>query len=88
VDLAELTGLSSGRVADGAGRAFLAGDYLRAAFAAGRGCRSRSTHPGGKSLAPWELWPRCLAEMVPFAAFAANAGTGALRAWELVKPSS
>ncbi|MGW5055577.1 class I SAM-dependent methyltransferase [Actinokineospora sp. NPDC004072] len=64
------------------------GDYLRAALAAGlRPLRcdeppaAVSQRPRATGLGPWELWPWCLADLVPEAARAAAAGSGGLLIW-------
>ncbi len=73
----------------------LVGDYLRAALPVGlrvRRCEEpplpASTRPGPSEgtdtlgePGPWELWPWCLAGMVPEAARAANAGAPAQIIW-------
>lgn len=80
----------------------LIGDYLRAALPVGlhvRRCeeplvpaseRSRRADPTGASgeIGPWELWPWCLADMVPEATRAVSAGAPALVVWhfQLGKP--
>ena len=73
----------------------LVGDYLRAALAVGLRVR-RCEEPGMPTdeppeppdptgtfgtVGPWELWPWCLADMVPEATRAANAGAPALVIW-------
>lgn len=68
----------------------LAGDYLRAALPLGlqvRRCEEprlpasppRST--ASVEVGPWELWPWCLADLVPEAARAVNAGRPATIIW-------
>ncbi|MBB5960407.1 ubiquinone/menaquinone biosynthesis C-methylase UbiE [Saccharothrix tamanrassetensis] len=72
----------------------LVGDYLRAALPVGlrlRRCEEprlpvrdepgppEPTTPG--TVGPWELWPWCLADLVPEAARAANAGMPAMVVW-------
>lgn len=73
----------------------LIGDYLRAALPVGlhvRRCEEPSVpavEPSGPAdrtgafgaVGPWELWPWCLAEMVPEATRAASAGAPALVIW-------
>ncbi|WP_112267408.1 class I SAM-dependent methyltransferase [Lentzea terrae] len=66
----------------------LIGDYLRAALAVGlqvRRCEEpvlpTRERPAAETLGPWELWPWCLADMVPEAAGAASAGAPALVIW-------
>lgn len=66
----------------------LIGDYLRAALAVGlqvRRCEEpllpARERPAAETLGPWELWPWCLADMVPEAAVAAGAGAPALVIW-------
>ncbi|MFC7330403.1 class I SAM-dependent methyltransferase [Marinactinospora rubrisoli] len=73
----------------------LVGDYLRAALAAGlrlRRCEepglppapppeSPGPAPALRTTGPWELWPWSLAELVPEAARAANAGVPVLLVW-------
>ena len=75
----------------------LVGDYLRAALAAGlqlRGCqeprlpaRERPPAPAG-AVGPWELWPWCLADLVPEAARAANADVPAMVVWHFQSPAT
>ena len=65
------------------------GDYLRAALAVGlevRRCEEppvpvteRPDRTG--ALAPWDLWPWALADLVPEAARAVNEGASALVIW-------
>ncbi|WP_258905862.1 class I SAM-dependent methyltransferase [Actinokineospora sp. UTMC 2448] len=64
------------------------GAYLRAALAVGlRPLRCEevvvpaSERAKASELGPWEVWPWCLADLVPEAARAANAGAGALLIW-------
>ncbi|OAH12632.1 class I SAM-dependent methyltransferase [Streptomyces jeddahensis] len=72
------------------------GDYLRAALPVGLQVRrcEEPVEPAGKrsqaedpprarmtELGPWELWPWCLADLVPEAAGAANAGVPAVIIW-------
>lgn len=73
----------------------LVGDYLRAALPVGlqlrrceepvRPATEQSASPDPKSMSgaigPWDLWPWCLADMVPDATRAANAGAPALVIW-------
>ncbi|MFD8499873.1 class I SAM-dependent methyltransferase [Amycolatopsis sp. NPDC059657] len=73
----------------------LTGDYLRAALPVGlhvRRCEEppvpTSERPGPAdrtstfgAVGPWELWPWCLADMVPEATRAASAGAPALVIW-------
>ncbi|SEQ87045.1 Methyltransferase domain-containing protein [Lentzea xinjiangensis] len=73
----------------------LIGDYLRAALPVGLHVRRCEEPPlptrrwpepaeraaGFGELGPWELWPWCLADMVPEAARAANAGGPAQVIW-------
>jgi ubiquinone/menaquinone biosynthesis C-methylase UbiE len=66
----------------------LIGDYLRAALPVGlqvRRCEEpvvpAGERPAAETLGPWELWPWCLADMVPEAARAAGAGAPALVIW-------
>jgi SAM-dependent methyltransferase len=64
------------------------GDYLRAALAAGLTplrCEEPVAQPTyGPPVAkpPWELWPWALADLVPEAATAANAGVPAMLIWQ------
>lgn len=66
----------------------LVGDYLRAALPVGlrlRRCEepvppARPARTTG-TIGPWELWPWCLADLVPDAARAANAGSPAMLIW-------
>ena len=74
----------------------LVGDYLRAALAVGlqvRRCEEpvspTNERPGPAdrtgtfgAVGPWELWPWCLADMVPEATRAANADVPALVIWQ------
>jgi ubiquinone/menaquinone biosynthesis C-methylase UbiE len=67
------------------------GDYLRAALPVGlrvRRCEEPPVPTGERPgpadrtvLGPWELWPWCLADMVPEAAQAVSAGTPAMVIW-------
>ncbi|MCT2581706.1 class I SAM-dependent methyltransferase [Actinophytocola gossypii] len=73
----------------------LVGDYLRAALPAGfavRGCEEpTSDRPVGARVAelgPWELWPWCLADLVPEAARAAGADVPALLIWHFQRRSA
>lgn len=67
----------------------LVGDYLRAALPVGlrvRRCEELVTGPPpatepATTVGPWELWPWCLAEMVPEAARAANRGVPVILVW-------
>jgi ubiquinone/menaquinone biosynthesis C-methylase UbiE len=80
----------------------LVGDYLRAALPVGLQVR-RCEEPGMPTkepseppdptstfgtVGPWDLWPWCLADMVPDATRAANAGAPALVIWhfQLAQP--
>ncbi|MEH1098521.1 class I SAM-dependent methyltransferase [Micromonospora sp. CPCC 205561] len=80
----------------------LLGDYLRAALPVGlqpRRCeeprlpardRSRPPTPAmtSEAVAAWDLWPWCLAELVPEAARAANAGVPAMVVWHFQRADS
>ncbi|WP_284746640.1 class I SAM-dependent methyltransferase [Amycolatopsis sp. RTGN1] len=68
------------------------GDYLRAALPVGlqvRRCEEPRLPTGERSgrtstlgeIGPWELWPWCLADMVPEAARAVSAGAPAMVVW-------
>ncbi|WP_433271594.1 class I SAM-dependent methyltransferase [Actinosynnema sp. CS-041913] len=68
----------------------LVGDYLRAALPLGlqlRRCEEprlpapAEPRPPATALGPWELWPWCLADLVPDATRAANADVPAMVVW-------
>jgi SAM-dependent methyltransferase len=68
------------------------GDYLRAALAVDltvKHCAEPAIEgpqrPATTEVGPWDLWPWCLADLVPDATKAANAGVPSLVIWDFLK---